>query len=302
KPLSGSIDNRLVTVQGDESSQRREAGMNSVSADYFQTLSIQIIRGRAFDSEEVHSRAPVVVVSETTANQFWPGQDPLGQQIGIEDQTLDAHYNQYGVIGIARDTRSRHVWQKDGPFIYLPATDTKSRYLLVQTRTNSAPTMSTVRSLAAAIDPALRISVQRLDESLSVQTVPFRALAWVSGALGMLALVLASLGLYGVTSFLVARRTHEIGIRIALGARRRDVVGLFLRGGLRLTAIGIVLGLAGGVALSRLLVSVLVDLNPADPFVFGFVVLFLFAVALVAILAATRRATKVDPIVALRYE
>ena len=162
--------------------------------------------------------------------------------------------------------------------------------------------MSVVRSVASSMDPALRISVRKLDDSLDAQTVPFRALAWVSGALGMLALVLASLGLYGVTSFVVARRTHEIGIRMALGARGSDVVTLFLREGLKLTTLGIVLGIAGGVALSRLLVSVLVDLSAVDPFVFALVSLFLFAIATVAILAATRRATKVDPIVALRYE
>jgi ABC-type antimicrobial peptide transport system permease subunit len=179
---------------------------------------------------------------------------------------------------------------------------TKSRYLLVQTRTDPAATMSLVHGLATSIDPLLRTSVRRLDTSLDVQTVPFRALAWVSGALGLLALVLASLGLYGVTSFLVARRTHEIGIRMALGARARDVVALFLREGLKLTLLGIVLGVAGGVALSRLLVSVLVDLSSLDPIVFATVSLFLVFVASAAILAAPRRATKVDPMVALRYE
>jgi putative ABC transport system permease protein len=194
------------------------------------------------------------------------------------------------------------VWQQDGRFIYLPADAANNRYLLVHTRTDARATMSVVRSLAASIDPALRTSVRRLDDNLNVQTVPFRALAWVSGALGLLALVLASLGLYGVTSFIVARRTHEIGIRMALGARVRDVVALFLRAGLRLTALGIVLGLAGGVVLSRLLVSVLVDLSALDPFVLALVSLFLFVVATVAILAATRRATRVDPMVALRYE
>jgi ABC-type antimicrobial peptide transport system permease subunit len=124
----------------------------------------------------------------------------------------------------------------------------------------------------------------------------------VSGALGVLALVLAALGLYGVTSFIVTRRTREIGIRMALGARRGDVIALFLRGGWRLTALGIGFGLAGGAVLSRLLVSVLVDLSALDPLVLALVSLFLFVVATLAILAATRRATKVDPMVALRYE
>ena len=293
KPLSGSTENRMVTVQGQE--QPREVGLNFVSAEYFQTLSIQITKGRSFSSEEVRSHVPVVVVSETAANQFWPGQHAIGKHIAMD-------HRQYEVVGVARDTRSRHVWRKDGPSAYMPVDATNNRYLLVQTRTDPFATMSAVRSLATSIDPALRTSVRKLDDSLNVQTVPFRALAWLSGALGMLALVLASLGLYGVTSFIVARRTHEIGIRMALGARATDVVTLFLRDGLKLTALGIALGVAGGVALSRLLVAVLVDLSAVDPFVFAFVSLFLFAIATMAILAATRRATKVDPIVALRYE
>jgi putative ABC transport system permease protein len=309
QPLSGNMGNRLVRLQGDEPSRAREARFNFVSAEYFQTLSIRLTKGRAFSADEVRSGTPVVVVSETAANQFWPGQDPLGQQLGVleesakeGDQTTNATYKPYQVVGVARDTRSRHVWQPDERFVYLPVPETKTRYLLVQTRGDLSATMSGVRSVAASIDPALRTSVRRLDDSLNIQTVPFRALAWVSGALGVLALVLAALGLYGVTSFLVARRTHEIGIRMALGARGSDVVALFLREGLRLTLFGIVLGIAGGVVLSRLLVSVLVDLSAVDPFVFALVSLFMVLVTTVAILAATRRATKVDPMVALRYE
>lgn len=298
QPLSGNMGNRLLVVHGD---QQREARFNFVSAQYFQTLSIQILKGRPFSSEEARSHVPVVVVSETAANQFWPGQDPLGQQIAMEDEPTEGN-KQYAVVGVARDTRSRHLWQRDGAFVYMPAPATKSRYLLVQTRSDPSATMSVVRSLATSIDPALRTSVRQLDDSLNVQTVPFRALAWVSGALGVLALVLASLGLYGVTSFIVARRTHEIGIRMALGARRGDVIALFLREGFKLTALGVGLGLAGGVALSQLLESVLVDLSALDPFVFAFVSLFLSLIATLDILAATRRATKVDPIVALRYE
>jgi predicted permease len=297
QPFSGSMGNRLLRLQGDDGAHLREARFNSVSAEYFQTLSIPIVRGRAFSAEEVRAQAPVVVVSETAANEFWPGKEPLGQQLSIEGESSPRQ-----VVAVARDTRSRYVWQQDGRFIYLPVDAANNRYLLVHTRTDARATMSVVRSLAASIDPALRTSVRRLDDNLNVQTVPFRALAWVSGALGLLALVLASLGLYGVTSFIVARRTHEIGIRMALGARVRDVVALFLRAGLRLTALGIVLGLAGGVVLSRLLVSVLVDLSALDPFVLALVSLCLFVVATVAILAATRRATRVDPMVALRYE
>lgn len=307
QPFSGSMGNRLLMIEGDDAAHPREARFNFVSAEYFQTLSVPIVRGRAFSAEEVRSHLPVLVVSETAANEFWPDKDPLGQQVALQDEPDPQHeqqmnYKPYQVVGVARDTRSRYVWQEDGRFLYLPLNANKSRYLLVQTRTGPAATMSVVRSVAASIDPALRTSVRQLDDNLNVQTVPFRALAWLSAALGLLALVLASLGLYGVTSFIVARRTHEIGIRMALGARASDVVALFLRGGLRLTAVGIVLGLAGGVALSRLLVAVLVDLSALDPFVLAVVSLFLFVVATVAILAATRRATRVDPMVALRHE
>ena len=307
QPFSGSMGNRLLMIEGDDAAHPREARFNFVSAEYFQTLSVPIVRGRAFSAEEVRSHLPVLVVSETAANEFWPDKDPLGQQVALQDEPDPQHeqqmnYKPYQVVGVARDTRSRYVWQEDGRFLYLPLNANKSRYLLVQTRTGPAATMSVVRSVAASIDPALRTSVRQLDDNLNVQTVPFRALAWLSAALGLLALVLASLGLYGVTSFIVARRTHEIGIRMALGARASDVVALFLRGGLRLTAVGIVLGLAGGVALSRLLVAVLVDLSALDPFVLAVVSLFLFVVATVAILAATWRATRVDPMVALRHE
>jgi ABC-type antimicrobial peptide transport system permease subunit len=124
----------------------------------------------------------------------------------------------------------------------------------------------------------------------------------LAGALGLLALLLAGVGLYGVMSFVVSQRTREIGIRVALGAQSRDCVRLFLRQGLRLTAIGLVVGIAGGVAVSRLLASVLVDLSPLDPVSFGGVSLFLASVALVSCYIPARRATKVDPMVALRYE
>jgi len=305
-PLSGSTITRLVMVNGDTPDHQRDAGVNFVSPEYFQTLSIKLTRGRAFSVNEVRSGTPVVVVSETAASQFWPGQDPIGQQLTMQDDSdgaaKPAHYKQYEVIGVASDTRSRLLWHKDGRFVYVPVTDAQSRYLLVQTRGNLEATMSLVRGVAASINPELRASARRLDDSIKFQTIPFRALGWVSGVLGSLALVLAALGLYGVTSFVVARRTHEIGVRMALGARASHVVGLFLRGGMRLTAVGVVIGIAGGVALSRLLVSSLVDLSALNPLIFATVSLFLFAVAALTILAATYRATKVDPLVALRYE
>jgi putative ABC transport system permease protein len=173
---------------------------------------------------------------------------------------------------------------------------------MVRTETDPTSVMNTVRAQASAIDPSLRVSVRRIDDSLAFQLAPFRAIAWLSGVLGMLALVLASIGLYGVMSFVVTQRTREIGIRVALGAEPTDVVRMFVVQGLKLTAVGIICGVAGGALISQLLAAVLIDISPLDPLAFGGVAGFLAMVALRAVLVPARRATKVDPMVALRYE
>jgi macrolide transport system ATP-binding/permease protein len=316
QPLSGEMGNTAVLLPGESAEHPREARFNFVSAEYFRTLSIPLVRGRAFTAQEVNAQAPFVVISEATAQRYWPGADPLGKRMGIPATAPSAQgesstkendapptYRQYEVIGIARDVRSRWVWDKDETFIYVPLPPASSfGYLLVRTQSDLAGTMGSVRGLAATIDPSLRVSVRRVEENFAFQIAPFRAVAWVSGVLGMLALLLASVGLYGVMSFVVARRTREIGIRVALGAESADVVRMFLMQGLRLTAIGIVLGVIGGALISRLLAMVLIDLSPLDPVAFGSVSLFLTMVALLAIYVPARRATRVDPLVALRYE
>jgi putative ABC transport system permease protein len=257
----------------------------------------------------------VLVVSEATARRYWPGVEAIGQQIGVaihsekvssetSTEQKKVPMQQYEVIGIARDTRSRWVWQKDETLLYVPLqqADTAAQYLLVQTQNDPAQLMGAIRTMAANLHPQLRTSVRRLDEGLAYQTAPFRAVAWISGVLGLLALLLASVGLYGVMSFTVASRTREIGVRVALGANPADVVRMFIRQGLWLTCIGMVCGLVGGAVISRLLASILIDLSPLDPVAFSAVSIFLTLVALLAILIPARRAAKVDPLVALRYE
>ena len=311
-PLSGGMRNVAVTLAGQPSDKPFEARFNFVSADYFDTLSIPLLRGRGFSAQEVTANAHVVVVSEATARRYWPGADPLGKRIGIaasqsggDVRDKSAYvYEQYEVIGVAHDARSRWVWDKDETFLYvpLPPGSAFGQYLIGRTEGDPASVMSAVRELAVTTDPLLRASVQRIDESLAYQMAPFRAIAWLSGALGLLAVILASVGLYGVMSFVVTQRTREIGIRVALGAQPVDVVRMFIRQGLRLTFIGMVGGIAGGVLISRLLAAVLIDISPFDPVAFVSVSTFLTVVALLAILIPARRATKVDPLVALRYE
>jgi predicted permease len=313
-PLSGGMGNTSVTLPGPSNDHPLEARFNFVSPEYFETLSVPLTRGRHFTTQEANASAPVVVISEATARRYWPGADPLGQHLGIAAATEQAEsdvsdktatiYRQYEVIGVTRDARSRWVWDKDETFLYLPLppASPSGQYLIVRTEGDPGTVMNTVRGAASATDPLLRISVRRIEETLALQMAPFRAIAWLSGVLGMLALLLASVGLYGVMSFVVTQRTREIGIRMALGAQSVDVVRMFLSQGLRLTAIGGMCGLVAGALISRLLTAVLIDLSALDPLTFGGVSVFLTGVALLAILIPARRATKVDPLVALRYE
>lgn len=313
QPLSGNMGNISVMLPDRQMDHPTEARFNSVSPEYFETLQINLLRGRFFNAQDVNASVPVVVISADTAKRYWPGDDPIGKQLAIpefgqvERNDVEASalkYKQYEVVGVVRDARSRWIWQKDEAFIYLPLVPggPLGQYLMVRTETDPASVMNTVRAQAAAIDPSLRVSVRRIDDSLAFQLAPFRAIAWLSGVLGMLALVLASIGLYGVMSFVVTQRTREIGIRVALGAEPTDVVRMFVVQGLKLTAVGIICGVAGGALISRLLAAVLIDISPLDPIAFGGVAGFLTIVALLAVFVPARRATKVDPLIALRYE
>jgi macrolide transport system ATP-binding/permease protein len=318
QPLSGGMGGTSVTLPGQATAgDLREARMNFVSADYFDTLNIRLQSGRFFTAEEDRAGTRVVVVSEATARHYWPDANPVGQRIGVgaasqraptasieEERAASAQYPQYTVIGVVRDARSRWIFQKDETFLYLPFPPDLHwiQYLLVRTAGDPTSVMSRIREMGATIDPAVRVTAQRLEDHLVVQMYPFRALSWLSGALGMLALLLAAGGLAGVMSFLVAQRVYEIGVRVALGAQPKDVIALFLKQGLRLTLLGVLLGWLGGAAISRMLAALLVDITPLDPVAFGGTALFLFTVALLACWIPARRALKVDPIVALRAE
>jgi predicted lysophospholipase L1 biosynthesis ABC-type transport system permease subunit len=196
------------------------------------------------------------------------------------------------------------VYEKDGTYLYVPLWPENHRgnYLLVRAEGDVQRVIAALRAEAGGIDPRLSAVVQRTSDHLDEHMTPFRTLALIAGVLGALALLLASMGLYGVMSFVVTQRTREIGVRIALGAQSGDVVRLFLKEGLRLTVIGLSVGLAGGVVISRLLAAVLVDLSPLDPLAFGGVSIVLTLVALLACWVPARRATRVEPLMALRCE
>jgi predicted permease len=325
QPLSGAaITSITLDKQAYNPDQSLRARYNFVSPTHLTTLGIPLARGRNFTEQEANSGAPVVVISESTAQKLWPQlKDPgdaIGKQIGVGAAALKAdadnlqaktgagavakNFPQYEVIGVAGNTRSALVTQPDDVFLYLPLKPDSSlgEYLLVRTTGEPRSVMAAVRGEAEALDPRLNVVVQRTAEHLELQMIPFRVAAIIAATLGLLALFLATVGLYGVMSFVVTQRTYEIGVRIALGAEPRSVIALFLRQGLRLIVYGVALGLAGGAGISRLLAAALVDLSSLDPLAFGGVSVCLTLVALLACWVPARRATKVDPITALRHE
>ena len=324
QPLTGAPRTTPITIAGSEQPAARplQANCNFVSAEYFQTLGLRITRGRSFSEEEARVKAPVVLISESTVRRFWPDirdlSEAIGKQIGIGvaaarnevSPNAAPNFPQFEIIGITNDTRQGWIWQRDETFLYIPlGAPTKDAnhaasgdYLIVSAAGDAAELLATARNLASAVDANLFVVPRRVEDSLAFQLAPFKAVALLSGLLGALALLLASIGLYGVMSFVVNQRTREIGIRMALGAQAGDVIRLFLRQGAKLIVIGVGLGLAGGAAISGLLAVVLVDVGPFDPLVFCVVAAFLTIVALGACLAPARRATKMDPMIALRYE
>ncbi|MEJ7710025.1 MAG: FtsX-like permease family protein [Pyrinomonadaceae bacterium] len=249
---------------------------------------------------------------KAAALSLWPGENPIGKRISVggasatnEEESLSSS-SPREVIGVARDTRSGWVWRADKSYLYLPfqsmpIDNSLPMYLVVRTVGDPKNVMAAVRAQADALGPDLLVSTRKLDDSLAFQMVPFRGIAALAGVLGLLSLLLASIGLYGVMAYVMSRRTRELGIRMALGARPVDLLKLMLGQGLRLIFVGIALGIIGGVAVSRLLAAALIDISPLDPVAFVSVSLLLASVATLATYIPARRAMKADPLAALRY-
>ncbi len=287
-----------------------------VRSGYFQTLGLPLLLGRDFTPQEISSEpekfAKVVIINETMARHYFGTANPLGKRFGWGDPQLGTadrpgvridrgDPRQYEIVGVAKDAVYSNLRDKPRPLIYFPGQGPD--YFVVRAAGPAAPLVATIRHEIHAVDKNLEVgdiytASQRLDQELFLE----RLLAKLSSFFALLALLLACVGLYGVMSYDVARRTHEIGIRMALGAQRRDVVGLVLRETMLLVVIGVIIGLSAALASTRLITSLLYGLTPNDPLTIALAALLLFVVAALAGYLPARRASRVDPMVALRHE
>ena len=277
-----------------------------VNPDYFNAMGIPVQRGRVFDTRDNPDSAPALIVNRRLAEQFWPGEDPTGKRLKIGPP--DSPNPWATVIGVVGDVRQTGLYGEQLAELYAPyAQERRSwmspRDLVVRTRGDAASLAGAVREAVWAVDKDQPISnIRTMDQVLAAAISRERFQMLLLSLFATLALVLACVGLYGVISYAVAQRTHEIGIRMALGARPGDVLRLVIRQGMVLTIAGLVLGTAGGLAVTRVMTDLLFGVTATDTVTFISVGVLLLVVAFLACYVPARRATKVDPLIALRYE
>jgi len=305
-PLDFGVEADDLIVEGRAAQPGHETvqAMSSlVDEHYFATLGTPLLRGRAVTAQDTDASPRVAVVNETMARQLWPDHDPLGRRFrfaGADQPWIE-------VVGLAADGKYRQLTESPRPYAFLPVEQVfrSSRTLVVAMHraTDVAATVAAVRREVQAIDPAMPVfDVKTMDQFMERAYLGPKLAAYAIGPAGLLALVIAAVGLYGVMAYWVGQRTRELGVRVAVGARPADVFRLVMGQGLALAGIGLALGLAGAFAASRVVANLLFGVSATDPFVFAGVPLLLLAVAALATFVPARRALTIDPLVALRSE
>jgi macrolide transport system ATP-binding/permease protein len=301
-PMGGGGQRRGVQLEGyqPQPNEDTELNTNVVGLDYFNTAGIPIVQGRDFNAGDREGSPGVVIVNQELACRYFARQNVVGKRLRIGS---DNPYSE--IIGVARTAKYRSLREQPLPFIYLPLAQEYQSGMTVMVRTAGDPValLAPLRNELRALNKDVPVfSVQTMTERIGGQLAVDRMIAVLLSIFGLGALLLAAVGIYGVMGYSVAQRTREIGIRMALGAEQKEIVKLIIRQGLTLVLIGGGVGLMLALALTRVLKSLLFGVSPADPLTFGVIVLLLVAVALFASYLPARRATKVDPLVALRYE
>jgi predicted permease len=304
-PLLGSGFGSVSSTRAADSGVR--AGFNQVSPSYFHTLGVPLLSGRTFTAEEEQIHASVAVLSEAAANKLFARDNPLGRTVTLEGFLAGRSEPKRTavVIGVARDARNLKLAEVDSAFVYLPVAldrPAAAMHYFVRARRNPTALLPSLRQNGAELSRGHQLLVYPFDIAIGYQRMPAQAGGAVSGVLGLLAMVLATVGIYGVISFSVSQRTREIGIRMAIGATTGDVSWMVLRQGLRLVGTGVIIGIAGAIPLARVIRSVMNGVTALDPLTFIAVPLFLGAIAVSAMALPVMRAARVEPVAALHHE
>ena len=306
KTAAGTINLPLIgtwgmgySVEGHDSTQRYVADNATITPNYFHVMGIPILKGRDFSERDSTDGPPVIIINETLARRHFPAENPIGQIINAGTKRE--------VVGVVADVKPRGLELESKPQIYLPYAQkpTNATFLTFTIRTLGEP-----MSLAGAAEGEIRkldknlpvANIRSMEEIVSTSLAQRRLMMLLFAGFAVIAVALAAVGIYGVIAYSVAQRTHELGIRMALGAQLTDVLKLILKEGMVLALIGVAIGLGGALALTRLITGLLFGVTPTDAVTFGVVAGGLMVVALFACYIPARRATKVDPLVALRYE
>ncbi len=305
-PFGGRAAIIPVALQGRPASENSDtfaAFYNMVGPDFFRAAGTTVLRGRGFSAADSVDAPPVALVNESMAAALWPSDDPIGKRISLSD----AEGPWIEVVGITVDTKVLFIWEENRPIFYLPLEQRHASPVtfFLHTDVEPASLAAAVRAEVAAIDsdlPVYEVNTMQshLEDGTALGIVRIAAL--MVGSFGIVGLLLASIGLYGVIAYSVSRRTHEIGVRLALGAASGTVLKMVVRQGMILSGIGLGVGLVLALLLSRALSAMLLDVSPTDVVTYGAVTAFLLVVALLASYFPARRATTVDPLVALRDE
>ncbi|MBV8856414.1 MAG: ABC transporter permease [Acidobacteria bacterium] len=304
-PFAGPGAATDFTVEGRPAPRRGEeavADVRVIDEDYFRAMRIPVLRGRAFSPQEVAEERRVAVISESLAKKYFAGEDPLGKRVRV---SMKPDQQPTEIVGVVADVKSQALDEESRPTVYWPQAELPVNFtsLVVRAKGDPLALAAPIRKEIQAIDAEQPVAdVRTMNQLLAESVGRARFSAFLLGVFACVAAALAAVGLYAVMSYAVAQRTREIGIRVALGAQGRDVLGLVVRQGLALALAGAALGLAGALALTRLMRSLLYEVSTTDLATYVSVSALLLVVALLACLVPARRATKVDPMVALRYE
>jgi predicted permease len=306
-PLGGTQEETVFVINNRPPVRPEDTPIASytiVSPDFFKTANVPLLRGRAFTDADDATAPPAVIISQEMARQFWPGEDPVGYLMGLPDP----RWHNMTIVGVAGDVKKFSLSDSPGPEMYVPYKQKPYPSMLtmsfvLRTRRDERGLSNELQQAVQSVDPELPVAnLQPMGELVARSMSPQKLSASVLGAFSAVALILAVVGIYGVISYMVNERNHEIGVRIALGAQKHDVLGLVFAQATRLIATGLALGFITAFSLTRLLKSFVFGINAADPLTFAVAPLALLMAAGLAIYVPARRATGIDPMDTLRNE